>query len=387
MNTKSTFVWCAFSKMNVREVKLKQELKPYDVTMVAEDGKEFRAHRQVLSEASPFFEKLLGSDMKENKEGVIRLEILSESQMTDILEYIYTGNIQISTHENAENLIAAADYLCLSNLKHIAGKFLEQNLSTSNCFSTLHLAEEYHCDELIDSTRKFIHSNFAIVAETEHFLNLSSHAVEKLISSDEIVIDGEEDVFKIIFRWIERKKSERSVKFSELFRHVRLTCVSRDFLMSDVVTNDLVKGNKDCLHGVNKALTWFNRATYVSRPHSPRKSLETCVIVVRAGNRSEKREVPDTFLYVPGEDEIYFLPKSAKVKARNLPEHVISHRGKVFFIPQNIHKAQCYDPVLNHWIPAPWTIKKGSKLIAPSEDQLLSTVYVLKTKSFLSRKK
>ena len=96
-NTKSTFVWCAFSNMDVCEVKLKQDLNPYDVTLVAEDGKEFKAHRQALSEASPFFEKVLSSDMKENQEGVIRLEIFNESQMVDILELIYTGNVEIST--------------------------------------------------------------------------------------------------------------------------------------------------------------------------------------------------------------------------------------------------------------------------------------------------
>jgi len=61
--------------------------------MLVKDGREFKAQRQVLSESSPFFEKLLRSDMKENKEGVIRLEILNDSQMTDILEFIYTGKV------------------------------------------------------------------------------------------------------------------------------------------------------------------------------------------------------------------------------------------------------------------------------------------------------
>ena len=169
-------------------MKLKQvlQLNPYDVTLIVKDGKEFKAHRQVLSEASPFFEKLLSSDVKEKKEGVIRLEIFNESQMVDILEFIYTGYVEISTQENAEKIIAAADYLCLQNLKHIAGKFLEQRLCILNCISILHLAEEYKCDDLMGSTRKFICSNFAIVAETAHFLDLSSYEVEKLISSDDI---------------------------------------------------------------------------------------------------------------------------------------------------------------------------------------------------------
>ena len=47
----------------------KEELdQPYDVTLVVRDG-ELRAYGKVLSEASPFFEKLLNSDMKESKEG------------------------------------------------------------------------------------------------------------------------------------------------------------------------------------------------------------------------------------------------------------------------------------------------------------------------------
>ena len=58
--------------------------------------------------------------MKENKQGVIGLEILTNSQMADILEFIYIGKIQISTQEQAENLIIAADYLFLSNLKQKA---------------------------------------------------------------------------------------------------------------------------------------------------------------------------------------------------------------------------------------------------------------------------
>ena len=31
---------------------------PFDVTLAIQDGKEFKAHRRVLSEASPFFERL-----------------------------------------------------------------------------------------------------------------------------------------------------------------------------------------------------------------------------------------------------------------------------------------------------------------------------------------
>ena len=179
--------------MNRLDVKLKDPQHPCNVTLVVKDGKEFQAHRDALSQASPFFEKLLNSsllrgmrdepkerlrrrllnsEMKENIEGVIRLQIIVESQMADILVFIYTGNDQISTQENAENLIQIADYLLLSNLKAFASKYLEQLTTTLNCISIYYLAEKYLCKELIASTRKFICSNFRAVAETNEFLSL-----------------------------------------------------------------------------------------------------------------------------------------------------------------------------------------------------------------------
>ena len=147
--------------------------------------------------------------------------------------------------ENSKDLIAAANYLLVAGLKNLSGKFLEREMSKSNCISTFYVAEMYQCDELITNTRKFIHANFASVAEMEEFLNLEAKEVERWISSDEISVAVEADVFKIVLKWIEQDKSERKASFEELFRHVRLAFLSRDFLL-DVVTNELVRQN---LHG------------------------------------------------------------------------------------------------------------------------------------------
>ena len=43
-----------------------------NITLVTKEGNEFKAHRNVLSAASPFFSKLLQSEMKEKEGGVIR---------------------------------------------------------------------------------------------------------------------------------------------------------------------------------------------------------------------------------------------------------------------------------------------------------------------------
>ena len=65
---------------------------------------------------------------------------------------------------------------------------------------------------------------------------------ERWLSSDEVSVEVEADVFKIILKWIEQNESERKGALEKLFRHVRLDFLSRDYLI-DVVTNEFVQEN------------------------------------------------------------------------------------------------------------------------------------------------
>ena len=190
-----------------------------DITLVTNDDREFKAHRNVISAASPFFCKLLQSDMKENREGIIRLEEISGTIMEDVLEFIYTGTVEV-TQENAEELIAAGNYLIIPSLKTISGRVLERKMSYANCISTFYLAEKYECDELITNSRLFIHKNIVAVAKLDEFLQLEAKEIERWILSDEITVNEEADVFKIILDWVNHRKSERKTAFEELFGHV-----------------------------------------------------------------------------------------------------------------------------------------------------------------------
>ena len=111
---------------------------------------------------------------------------------------------------------------------------------------------------------------------------MEAKEVERWISSDEISVTVEADVFKIVLKWIEQDKSERKASFDQLFRHVRLTSLSRDFLIN-VATNELVEENSDCLKLISKALklTGFSSKGYLSP--STRKGLETRAIVACGG--------------------------------------------------------------------------------------------------------
>ena len=302
------------------------------------DDNEFKAHRNVLTAASPFFCKLLQSDMKENREGIVRFEEISGAVMEDVLEFMYTGSIEV-TQENSKNLIAAANYLLIPGLKKHSERFLEREMSESNCISTFYFAEMYECDELITNSRKFIHANFTSVAEMDEFLNLEAKEVERWISSDEISVSVEADVFKIVLKWIEQDKSERKASFEQLFRHVRLAFLSRDFLFY-VVTNELVRENASCFKLISDAvkLSSYTREADIPQSPRPRKGLDTRAIVACGGKY--------TFCYLPEKDEWKRLADGLTEKYTCT--QMISYCNELYSFPSG-REVERYDPVVNGW--------------------------------------
>ena len=309
-----------------------------DITLVSKDNRELKAHRNVLSAASPFFSKLLQSDMKENQEGIVRFEEISGSVIEDVLQFIYTGTVEV-TQENSKELIAAGNYLIIPGLKTASGRFLEREMSHINCISTFYLAEKYDCDELIANSRRFILENIVSVAKLDEFLHLEAKEIERWISSDDITVKEEADVFKIILDWVNHRKSERKTAFEELFRHVRLRFLSRDYL-EDVVTNELVRENFACVKLVMDAA--MKIATFADEDHlpqSPRKGLETRVIVARGGKY--------TFCYIPEEDQWKRLPDgTAELKAST--SKMIKFRDQLFTFTKS-QGSERYDPIFNDW--------------------------------------
>ena len=294
-----------------------------DITLLAKEGNEFKAHRNVLFAASPFFAKLLQSNMKEKEQGVIRLEEISESILADVLQFIYTGSVEINREKNAKDLIISADYLLLESLKTTSGRFLEKQMSNYNCISTFHFAKKYRCEELVLRSTKFIQDNFTSVAKSDEFLNLEAEEVEKWISSENILVEAEEDVFRVIVNWVGQNKRERKDKFEQLFRHVRLVLLSRDSLFSDVVTNELVTEN----------FSFFSCAS--------RRRLQTDAILVRGGKK--------TYCYLPEKDEWKRLANGLS-EDRNHFTQLIKFREQLYSFPRRRNaETERYDPDFNSW--------------------------------------
>ena len=311
---------------------------PCDVTLLVKDGI-IKAHKNILSKSSNFFESLLNSNMRESIEGVVRFETLSKADLGDVLEFIYTGSVHILSEDHAKELIAIADYMLIQQLKDLAGRVLANTLNIFNCISTYHFAERYQCKELFSDTRKFIVGNFTAVAKTKGFLDLALEDFEIWISSDEINVSAEEDVFKILLTWIDHDKSERKKCFETLFKHIRLPFVTRDYLHRDIVTNDFVRVNERCLDLVEHTLKMVDSKNYNNLSVSPRKSLEIPVILVCERNLENR-----LLCYFPGDNSWCKLRDTSP-----LCDQVISCHGQLYFLSKSECKLSRYDSFSNRW--------------------------------------
>ncbi|XP_068684091.1 kelch-like protein 3 [Montipora foliosa] len=310
-----------------------------DVTVSVKD-KVFKAHRLVLAAASPFFLSLLVSDMREGKEQFIRIELdeATGSVMEEVLKYIYTGNVAI-TKETAYDIVAVADYLLLPGLKTLACDVLEENITIENCIFNYYFADKYQCLELMRDSRGFINSNFSSVMKTDDFLKLDIAQVMKWVSSDDVTVTSEEEIFKGIVNWVTHKKSERESNFAELLSQVRLKSISRKFLFNELVNEELVATSNKILNFVLRSMECINDPFCKDAAKTPRKCMErnTDVIFVCGGRTA--------LCYVPQKDIWYQFPDM-------LVEHqghaVVQYRDKVcIFGGQRIGKSRVIEYFLS----------------------------------------
>ena len=319
-----------------------------DVTIAVKD-KEFKAHRAVLAAASPFFLTLLTSDMKESNEQLIKVELeeATECVMEDALKYLYTGNVTV-VEERAHNLIATANFLLLPSLKTMAGNVLKETVSTENCLFNYYFADKYEVVELKEKCREVINSNFSVVMETDDFLNMDVKQVMEWVSSDDIVVNAEEDVFQGIVKWVSHDKSEREKDFPGLLLQIRVTSISHDFLLNTLVKEELMTENPVCCLNF---VVYAMKSSLLSSSdgedsHQPRKCQETHAdgIFICGGRKA--------LCYFPQENMWYGMAGTLFEHENPTPAW---YKSKVYIFDSKTHKVgesqvmECYEQEDNTW--------------------------------------
>ena len=109
--------WTDFSS-NVHKFfqNFRKEEDFFDITLVGDDFKHVTAHKLVLSASSEYFKEVFSNNKKYfQSHALICLEGLIQSDLNNILDYIYHGEIQIYQHD-LDRFLGIAERLKLEGL-------------------------------------------------------------------------------------------------------------------------------------------------------------------------------------------------------------------------------------------------------------------------------
>uniref|UniRef100_A0A1A9UDS7 BTB domain-containing protein n=1 Tax=Glossina austeni TaxID=7395 RepID=A0A1A9UDS7_GLOAU len=230
--------------------------------------------------------------MKEKAQGTAELIDIDASSVKAVVEYIYSGSIQI-TESNALPLLTTADLLQIDWVKEQCCELLKQVLKPENCFSLQRYADIHSCDDLHNHCHKYILENFQQLTNTEEWLLLSFEEIEKLIKDDKLRVKVEENAYEAVIKWIKHDQGTRQVHLSALMSHIRLPFITTEFLTNHITTEPLLRNDLQCSRFLIDALS------YQLLPESGRKCLSSAT-------QNEKRiksrnEINHCVLFVGGQ--------------------------------------------------------------------------------------
>ncbi|XP_056626906.1 kelch-like protein 11 isoform X2 [Triplophysa dalaica] len=220
---------------------------------------EFTAHRSVLAAATDYFTPLLGGQFSESVSRRVEMKEwsnqagLDQETVESVIQFMYTGEIRVST-ANVHEVLELADRFLLVQLKDFCGEFLKRKLSLGNCVAVHSLAHMYTLDQLALRAADMIRRNFHKVIQDEEFYTLPFHLVRDWLSDAEITVDSEEVLFDAVIKWVQKNSEEREEYFEELFRLLRLPQIKPTYLTRVVKNEPLVVQNAACLQLVSEAV-------------------------------------------------------------------------------------------------------------------------------------
>lgn len=217
-----------------------------DVELVV-DSQCFRAHRVVLAATSMYFRAMFCRQMAESGQRRIVIQGVDSDALATLIKFAYTCVLEIS-EENAQSLLAAANFLQMLHAGEACCQYLKEKLDPVNCLDIADFAEFQSCEDLLEASLVFARHHFSEVSRVDRFVQISYARIKHFLSSNDLHLsDGEEAVFTALVRWTRHSPADRSMYFYELLDHVKLPLLGQEFFAVEVAANPLVSSNEQCM--------------------------------------------------------------------------------------------------------------------------------------------
>uniref|UniRef100_T1IIM2 Kelch-like protein diablo n=1 Tax=Strigamia maritima TaxID=126957 RepID=T1IIM2_STRMM len=259
-----------------------------DITLICKDG-EFSAHKTILAASSPFFRHLFTSVVEKKK--YIQMSGIESDTLTVLLDYIYTGNLNIpETMDKVEQLLFASNQLQIPDFTRHAELELSARINPQNYGILWSIADQYGAGYLQKQVEYFIAYTLDELWFSRDFLNLDGRCLLRVFEQAALSGIAPEVVTVAAMSWLRHNPRSRHLDIIAIIPYLRLDQLhcsllhqlwEREPLVHQVhsLTHELRKAIKTQCLGIQSAepcefSSYFPEA--VNLP-SPRSSTLKCV--------------------------------------------------------------------------------------------------------------
>lgn len=343
-----------FHKEVLRKVHaLRSHRKLCDVVLRAGD-REIPTHRAILAAVSSYFQAMFTHELMESNQDIVEIRDMNSDILSSLVDFAYSGEIEL-TVDNVQEILSASSLLQITEVQELCCSFLMKQLDVTNCLGIKTFVEANGCSQVSEDIDKFARKYFQQVAIGTEFLSSTSENVASLISSTDLKVSREEEVYTAVIDWVKQDPSDRSQHLPELLAHIRLPMLSVQFLMDTVDTEPLIRSSSECRDLVDEAKRYHllpsqrNLRSTSPRFH-PRKSTVGTLYAV-GGKESSESITRSVEMYSLIENQ-WHEATGMIVRRQQLGVGVLE--GKVYAVGGSdgslrLSSVECFDPATNFW--------------------------------------
>ncbi len=161
-----------------------------DVTLNV-SGRNFKAHKDILSARSPVFAAMFDHPTKENLSDVVDIHDIEPEVFEEVLRYIYTNRVpSLRMEATAVELLAAADKYLLPKLKQECKHHLTNRMSAENCVKVFSLVENHPASYLKKRAEGFIRRHPTKVMATESWKKAKQERSMWILTIQEMLLEA-----------------------------------------------------------------------------------------------------------------------------------------------------------------------------------------------------
>ncbi|CAF1190894.1 unnamed protein product [Adineta steineri] len=332
---------------------LRQQKELCDVILILGQNK-IPAHRAILSACSPYFKAMFTGELAESRQTEIIIHDIDECAMELLIDYCYTSRIVVD-EKNVQTLLPAACILQIEEVQLTCCEFLQKQLDPSNCLGIRAFADTHSCRELLRIADHYTQQHFIDVKESEEFLFLPINQLIDIISSDELNMTSEEDVFNAVMHWISCDVQQRKHYLPKILEHVRFPLMTARFLVNTVGSDPLIRADQTCRDLIDEAKDYLLLPQERSSMQGPRtrrrKPIKTSEVLLAVGGWCSGDAIASVEMYDPSNNEWRTVAPMSKRRCgvgvavlNNLLYAVGGHDGVSY-----LNSVERFDVQTNQW--------------------------------------